>query len=110
MRVRDKKNKEQEKAALSHAPPCLTMICIYRTHNHPYHLVRIGGLEPPLLSEQDPKSCAATNYAISAYNISNHFVFNILRANQAQNPLYKTNAKIQIFFDIGISFTHFLII
>ena len=35
-----------------------------------FHLspdVRIGGLEPPLLSEQDPKSCAATNYAISAW-------------------------------------------
>ena len=29
--------------------------------------MRIGGLEPPLLSEQDPKSCAATNYAISAW-------------------------------------------
>ena len=28
--------------------------------------VRIGGLEPPLLSEPDPKSDAATNYAISA--------------------------------------------
>ena len=29
-------------------------------------LVRIGGLEPPLREELDPKSSAATNYAISA--------------------------------------------
>ena len=30
-------------------------------------LVRIGGLEPPLREELDPKSSAATNYAISAW-------------------------------------------
>ena len=29
--------------------------------------VRMKGLEPPRLSAQDPKSCAATNYATSAY-------------------------------------------
>ena len=42
--------------------------------------VRIGGLEPPPLSGQDPKSCAATNYAISAWA--------------------KNRAKIHIFSDI----------
>ena len=30
-------------------------------------MVRIGGLEPPRLSSPDPKSGAATNYAISAW-------------------------------------------
>jgi hypothetical protein len=27
------------------------------------------GLEPPRLTAQDPKSCAATNYATSAFEI-----------------------------------------
>lgn len=31
-----------------------------------FFVVRIGGLEPPLREELDPKSSAATNYAISA--------------------------------------------
>ena len=31
------------------------------------NVVRIGGLEPPLREEPDPKSGAATNYAISAW-------------------------------------------
>ena len=53
--------------------------------------VRIGGLEPPLLSEPDPKSGAATNYAISAYRVVN------------QNDMHCTpnpndDAKIQLFF------------
>ena len=30
-------------------------------------LVRMGGLEPPLREELDPKSSAATNYATSAF-------------------------------------------
>ncbi len=29
-------------------------------------MVRMKGLEPPRLTAQDPKSCAATNYATSA--------------------------------------------
>lgn len=33
----------------------------------PVVLVRIGGLEPTLREELDPKSSAATNYAISAF-------------------------------------------
>ena len=32
-----------------------------------FFLVRMGGLEPPLREELDPKSSAATNYATSAY-------------------------------------------
>ena len=32
--------------------------------------VRMKGLEPPRLTAQDPKSCAATNYATSAAKIS----------------------------------------
>ena len=36
------------------------------TGNGLFHPVRIEGLEPPRLTAQDPKSCAATNYAISA--------------------------------------------
>lgn len=32
--------------------------------------VRDGGLEPPLLTEPDPKSGAATNYATSANAIA----------------------------------------
>ncbi len=31
--------------------------------------VRMKGLEPPRPKAQDPKSCAATNYATSAKNI-----------------------------------------
>ena len=34
---------------------------------HPL-FVRMKGLEPPRLTAQDPKSCAATNYATSAWN------------------------------------------
>ena len=33
-------------------------------------MVRMKGLEPPRRETQDPKSCAATNYATSA-----HFLF-----------------------------------
>ena len=32
--------------------------------------VRMGGLEPPLREELDPKSNAATNYATSATSLS----------------------------------------
>ena len=44
---------------------------------YPY-FVRMKGLEPPLLSEPDPKSGAATNYATSAEvylsaNLHNNF-------------------------------------
>ena len=35
-------------------------------HKNEGKIVRIGGLEPPRLTPLDPKSNAATNYAISA--------------------------------------------
>lgn len=52
------------------------MLCIGAS----FALVRIGGLEPPLREELDPKSSAATNYAISAG--------------------WKAGAKIQFFFQV----------
>ena len=57
---------------------------------NPRRLVRINGLEPLRLSPLDPKSSAATNYAISALHstISNKMT------------IIDEIAKIHLFFDI----------
>lgn len=58
-------------AALHRLPDCCRP---FGTFNFPLltfnYIVRIGGLEPPPLAGQDPKSCAAANYAISALCLS----------------------------------------
>ena len=81
--------------------------------------VRIGGLEPPRLSSPDPKSGAATNYAISAWEIfckSTYFPFTFGRFH----PFFlrgrfkwtskNTDAKAFLGFNINIrmALPHFL--
>ena len=52
---------------------------LYKTKNPAFAgFVRIKGLEPPRLSTLDPKSSAATNYAISAIRVQRYMLFFIL--------------------------------
>ena len=52
-------------------------------------LVRMGGLEPPLREELDPKSSAATNYATSAYRFFLPDCLVVMLDNQSENRLQR---------------------
>ena len=73
----------------------LKMIKPENNHCSPVPMsVRIGGLEPPLREELDPKSNAATNYAISAFLMNCHEIFHV-------NSMNFEGAKVVFFYNMA---------